>query len=721
MISVPSFWRCSGSAAAFVERNEDGHVHLCRVVRTHALATVYHMESLVTLDSAVANRFRSQDCTAVETYRVAILQRSGVVTRDRPTSFHDAPRIIFTVQDGSDATMQADPALPLDTLAVACPTSTNTAVGVTLAGPRLDARATPLELSAILSGRFVVVGARVRACGATYTVVRVEVKQGHGGVALVAAGCRVRVNDTLTATTTTALSAEDRRGPQKVPIGLVGLHEELAQINRVFALARTSPGRSFGVLVHGPRGCGVRALVESALQCATASEGGGGCEVVPWSPSLDVGLVRHRSRGSVVALVLPHCERHLGTDDGTAAFAVRKLLNDVHQLTLQGPSSVATACARHSYQPAVVVLAFTHNYNSLCPGPHGGGPTDGLFSVVMQLTLPDANERAELLAAVRGVPVSACMDEAHALVGRTRAEVRMAGCAPPCAYRPPFKPVRWDDIGGLTEVKARLHKALVWPQRHPEVFERFGLTPPKGILLYGPPGCAKTTLVKALCSEGCFSLIYLDSATIISAYVGESERQLRAVFAQAAQQAPCIVFFDEVEVIGARRAAGDGGKDAENVRLLSTLLTEMDGFAASRGVCFVGATNVPHLIDDALLRPGRFDYLVHVPLPAREDRERILSLFLNKTAADVARIADAMEGYSGADISALCTAALLELDSLESLDAFACLQDRERMTSYVLSHVSRFKLTDYNTAALNEFHHRHTSSVKGQSNSLPVA
>lgn len=227
--------------------------------------------------------------------------------------------------------------------------------------------------------------------------------------------------------------------------------------------------------------------------------------------------------------------------------------------------------------------------------------------------------------------------------------------------------VQWSDIGGLKEVKQELCQALVLPHRHPDVYQRFNLTSPSGVLLYGPPGCAKTTLIKALiAAEGIFSFIYLDAASVMSAYVGESERIIRDVFHQAAQQAPCIIFFDEVEVFGGARECSQtsGSSGNRDARLLSTVLMEMDGFASSaagRGVCFVGATNLPHLLDAALLRPGRLDRLIYIGLPDEEGRREILSHYLGSSGVpDISFLAQQTSGFTGADLKVLCAEALVE-------------------------------------------------------------
>nr|CCD13173.1 unnamed protein product [Trypanosoma congolense IL3000] len=186
---------------------------------------------------------------------------------------------------------------------------------------------------------------------------------------------------------------------------------------------------------------------------------------------------------------------------------------------------------------------------------------------------------------------------------------------------------------------------------------------------------------------------------------------LRETFQKASRQAPCIVFFDEVDVIGGRRAMNS--RDGDQTRLLSTLLTEMDGFSSVSGVCFVGATNAPHLLDDALLRPGRFDYLVYVPLPSLGDRRKILSLTLANTAADVDRLAHATEGFSGADLSALTSGVLLEiLDGADEGCATDRLNDREALTQLLLERGKVFPRVVYDVGALERFSRDHALSTR---------
>jgi len=175
--------------------------------------------------------------------------------------------------------------------------------------------------------------------------------------------------------------------------------------------------------------------------------------------------------------------------------------------------------------------------------------------------------------------------------------------------------VHWDDIGGLEDVKQQLKEAVEWPLKHPDHFKEMGIEPPKGILLYGPPGCGKTLLAKAVATESEANFIAVKGPEILSKWVGESERAVREIFSKARQSAPCIVFFDELDSIVPRR--GHRFDSGVTDRIVNQLLTEMDGIAKLEGVVVIGATNRPDIIDPALLRPGRFDRIIYVPPPTR--------------------------------------------------------------------------------------------------------
>ena len=216
--------------------------------------------------------------------------------------------------------------------------------------------------------------------------------------------------------------------------------------------------------------------------------------------------------------------------------------------------------------------------------------------------------------------------------------------------------VRWDDIGGLEEVKQELREAVEWPLKYPDAFERLGIEPPKGILLYGPPGCGKTLLAKAVATESEANFVSIKGPEIFSKWVGESERAIRQLFRKARQVAPAVIFIDEIDAVAPMRGLGIGDSMVTE-RVVSQLLTEMDGLERLEGVVVIGATNRPDILDPALLRPGRFDRIIYVPPPDRKARLEILKIHTRKMplADDVnlEELADMTEGYSGADLEVL--------------------------------------------------------------------
>ena len=222
--------------------------------------------------------------------------------------------------------------------------------------------------------------------------------------------------------------------------------------------------------------------------------------------------------------------------------------------------------------------------------------------------------------------------------------------------------IKWEDIGGLADVKLELQEAVEWPLKYPEVFEQVDAKPPKGILLYGPPGTGKTLLAKAVATESEANFISVKGPELLSKWVGESERAVREIFRKAKQAAPSIIFFDEIDSIAPVRGGGYGDSHVTE-RVISQLLTEMDGLEELRGVVVIAATNRPDIIDPALLRPGRFDKLLYVPPPDIETRKEILKIHLRKKPlaedVDIDELARRTEGYTGADLAAVCNTAVL--------------------------------------------------------------
>lgn len=221
---------------------------------------------------------------------------------------------------------------------------------------------------------------------------------------------------------------------------------------------------------------------------------------------------------------------------------------------------------------------------------------------------------------------------------------------------------RWEDIGGLEEVKEDLKEAVEWPLNTPEIFARLGIKPPKGILLYGPPGCGKTLLAKAVATESAANFITIKGPEVFSKWVGESEKAIREVFRKARMAAPAIIFFDEIDSLVPRRGAGFSDSGASE-RVISQLLTEMDGMESLEDIVIIAATNRPDIVDPAILRPGRFDRLIYVPEPDEKSRVQIFKLYTKDMPlaknVDTASLAALAKNHSGADISALCREAAM--------------------------------------------------------------
>ncbi|KAI3946668.1 hypothetical protein MKW92_043057 [Papaver armeniacum] len=218
--------------------------------------------------------------------------------------------------------------------------------------------------------------------------------------------------------------------------------------------------------------------------------------------------------------------------------------------------------------------------------------------------------------------------------------------------------VSWEDIGGLGTVKRELQETVQYPVEHPEMFEKFGMSPSKGVLLYGPPGCGKTLLAKAIANECQANFISIKGPELLTKWFGESEANVRGIFDKARQSAPCVLFFDELDSIATQRGNSIGDAGGSGDRVLNQLLTEMDGMNAKKTVFIIGATNRPDVIDPALLRPGRLDQLVYIPLPDEASRIQIFKACLRKSPVskhvDIQVLAKHTEGFSGADITEIC-------------------------------------------------------------------
>jgi len=218
--------------------------------------------------------------------------------------------------------------------------------------------------------------------------------------------------------------------------------------------------------------------------------------------------------------------------------------------------------------------------------------------------------------------------------------------------------VSWDDIGGLANVKKELQELVQYPVEHPDKFLKFGMQPSKGVLFYGPPGCGKTLLAKAIANECQANFISIKGPEMLTMWFGESEANIREVFDKARSAAPCVLFFDELDSIAKSRGGGGGDAGGAADRVINQILTEMDGMNAKKNVFIIGATNRPDIIDSAILRPGRLDQLIYIPLPDEESRTSILNANLRKSPIskdiDLKVISQVTKGFSGADLTEIC-------------------------------------------------------------------
>ncbi|XP_045887224.1 ATPase family protein 2 homolog [Micropterus dolomieu] len=382
--------------------------------------------------------------------------------------------------------------------------------------------------------------------------------------------------------------------------------------------------------------------------------------------------------------------------------------NEVEKRVVASLLTLMDGIGSEGHSGQLLVLGATNRPHALDPALR----RPGRFDKELEVGVPSAGERADILQKQLGfVPCSATTEEltqladaAHGYVGADLAAVcKEAGLhalrraleashqpsdqqltgtvtvtlqdlqwamsvAKPSAMREvaiDVPKVRWSDVGGMEEVKLKLKQAVEWPLRHPEAFTRMGIQPPKGVLLYGPPGCSKTMIAKALANESGLNFLAIKGPELLSKYVGESERAVREVFRKARAVAPSIVFFDEIDALASERGSSSGS-GAVGDRVLAQLLTEMDGIEQLRDVTVLAATNRPDMIDKALMRPGRLDRIVYVPLPDAPTRLEIFSLqFRNMPVAQNVSLDDLVtrtNKYSGAEITAVCReAALLAL------------------------------------------------------------
>lgn len=216
----------------------------------------------------------------------------------------------------------------------------------------------------------------------------------------------------------------------------------------------------------------------------------------------------------------------------------------------------------------------------------------------------------------------------------------------------------WDDIGGLDTVKTELRELVQYPVEHPEMFEKFGMSPSKGVLFYGPPGCGKTLLAKAVANECQANFISIKGPELLTMWFGESEGNVREVFDKARGAAPCVLFFDELDSIAKARGSSLGDAGGAGDRVMNQLLTEMDGVGSKKSIFVVGATNRPDILDPAIMRPGRLDQLIFIPMPDKLSRRKVLEAVLRKSPisndVNLDYLAEHTDKFTGADLTEIC-------------------------------------------------------------------
>ncbi|ETV97927.1 hypothetical protein H310_09243 [Aphanomyces invadans] len=344
-----------------------------------------------------------------------------------------------------------------------------------------------------------------------------------------------------------------------------------------------------------------------------------------------------------------------------------------------------------SASPGVVVLAATNRPNALDPALRRPGRLDREIEIpipsaqdrlaILKVTLakiphaltPDSMDNvASKLHGYVGADINAlCKEAALLALHRDRHDIKVTDgdvkaamkVVSPSALREislDIPRVLWSEIGGQGMIKQQLKEAVEWPLKHPDAFVRMGIRPPKGILLYGPPGCSKTLTAKALATEGGMNFIAIKGPELYSKWVGESEKAIQSIFRKAKAAAPSVVFFDEIDAVASSRGSGSSGVAD---RVLSQLLNELDGIETLKQVILVAATNRPDLIDSALMRPGRIDRVLYVGPPDEVARAEILTIHTRKMplAPDVVirELAKATTRYSGAELASLCREAAL--------------------------------------------------------------
>ncbi|KAJ6508915.1 AAA family ATPase [Mycena sanguinolenta] len=486
-----------------------------------------------------------------------------------------------------------------------------------------------------------------------------------------------------------------------------GLNKQISEIRDLLEIPLTRPElfRYFGlkptrgILLHGPPGTGkthlARAIAASTKSAVLVINGPELSSAYHGETEAKLRDVFKEAREkSPCIVVLDEVDALVPRREDGAGGEVEKRVVATLLTILDGMED------EHS---RVVVIGTTNRPNAIDPALR----RPGRFDREIEIGIPDADARFSILQvllsqtphAISETDLLAIASRAHGYVGADlSAVVREAGTIAikrwlashpqeksqheltltlpdleaslpsvrPSAMRSVFvetPPVRYSEIGGQASVIQKLREAVEWPLLHPETFLRLGVKPPKGVLLYGPPGCSKTVLARACAFESGLNFIAVKGPEVLNKFVGESERTVREIFRKARAAAPSIVFFDEIDALATSRTSSETDSGSSHEGVLTSLLNEMDGVQELRGVTVLAATNRPDAIDSALMRPGRLDRILYVGPPDQEGREEILRIRMKTMNiapdVDVTEIARMTDGCSGAEITALCQEAAL--------------------------------------------------------------